>query len=176
MRNIKPSLRVAAANEWADYARICGRFGHTPTEEEKREILKFIVLMTSSGSATLCESDVTESVDLLMEGHGHDHEDFKFFDEDGHGGHGGHAGHADGIEIGKYVAYIFKRPRIMGLFSEEMRDEFSKIQSWSILLEKKKKLAELRGDTFSAGDYPKMYSGRGGDSMNISYKPKPHGH
>lgn len=169
---LRPSVRVAIVDEWNEYIRLCNRFKHVPTREQQEEILKFMLLMNSSGTATLCESEIQEAKGFITERHAAvqawDGEDYKFFDSEGYG-----HGNGSKIEIGKYISYIFKRPRIMGLFSEEMRDEFSKIRSWVALVEKKKQLAELNGEAPSSGsNYPKLYSSS--KSYSPARKPSHH--
>ena len=164
---LRPSVRVAIVDGWNEYVRLCDRFKHVPTREQQEEILKFMLLMNSSGTATLCESEVQEAKGLILESHHGGGEDYKFF---GSSDHGYSHGEGSKIEIGKYISYIFKRPRIMGLFSEEMRDEFSKIKGWLALIEKKKQLAELKGEPPSSGsDYPKLYSGGSSPSRKPSH-------
>lgn len=129
---------------------LCARNGYTPSEEDVRNVLRFLLVLQGAGSATMCESAVARAQDLLEEGHG-SHEDYTFFS--GGGGHGG----GGGIKLGMYVEYLFKRPRVAALFKQEMRAEFSKLELFEAEVRLRRRIAEAEGEDMpSKLDYPRM--------------------
>lgn len=160
-----PTQTAHARAELASYLSCCQENGYEPTDEDVRNILTFVLLLSSSGSSTMCESVevLPPWAGRMLEAHGHgDHEDVDILaglgiGKGGHGGGGGH-GHGSGpTGVQKYVEYIFKRPRLMGLFRREMVLEFSRLDLFSEEMKLKHRIAELEGrDPEAKVDYPKM--------------------
>lgn len=141
---MRPTEQAAVRAEVAEYMRLCAKHGYSPSEEDVRNVLRFLTVLSGSGSATVCESAVARAADLLEEAHGGD--DYTFF-----------SGNGPDIKLGMYVEYLFKRPRVAALFKQEMKTEFSKLDLFKTEVALRKKIAEAEGDDSSPKlDYPRM--------------------
>jgi hypothetical protein len=155
-----PTQAASSRAELADYLSCCRANGYEPTEADVRGIITFLLLLNSSGSASaMCES--LEELPLwaaaMLEAHGRGSfrsdtsDDFQFF------GSGAGHGAAKSVSLQPYIEYIFKRPRLMGLFKREMTLEFSRLDLFEEEVAIRKKLAELEGREPEAKiDFPKM--------------------
>lgn len=138
---MRPTEEAAMKAEVAEYMRLCSKCGYSPSEEDVRNVLRFLTVLQGSGSSTVCESAVRRAENLLTEG-----EDYVFFS----------GGGAD-IKLGVYVEYLFKRPRVAALFKQEMRTEFSKLDLFEQEVKLRRAIAEAEGDdSHPKLDYPRM--------------------
>lgn len=150
-----PSELVQLQLQYIQYQSFCNRFGYTPTEMDRKNVVRYLLLMAGDGTCTtLSESEINEKWVPLFEAHGHG-SDFSFLDSAG-------SISIPDIGLGKYVSYLFKRPALSRLFKEEMMDEFEKMRQWKKLMELKKKLAAAKGEPFASKvDLPTLHRSKG---------------
>jgi hypothetical protein len=172
--------------ELNEFVVICNNYKYTPTKDEFDDVIRFILLQSGSGSATLCESyeiNPFNILNYLYESYGFSEENCineEAYDPQkdtesavglvvaaGGAAAAGVAGAA--IGIGKWIQYLFKKKKAKKACAKELDAEVSKIQmGWNKLAGLKKKLSALTGET-SQIEWPGMAQG-GGSSASASEK------
>lgn len=164
--------------ELNEFVVICNNYKYTPTKEEFDDVIRFILLQSGNGGATLCESYETNPFDILN----HLYESYGFLEKNtlneeaydpqkdtesavglviaaGGAAAAGVAGTA--IGIGKWIQYLFKKKKVKKACAKELEAEVSKIQmGWNKLAGLKKKLSEITGETQQI-EWPGMAQGGG---------------
>lgn len=166
--------------ELNEYVVLCNKYKYTPSKDEFDDMIRFILLLSGSGSSTLCESyeiNPFPVINHLYESFGFDESNVieggfgqepqtgeKDFDSatglviaTGAAVTAGVAGAA--IGIGKWIQYLFKKKKVKKACDAELQAELAKLgKGWNELAANKKKLAALSGETQSI-DWPGMASG-----------------
>lgn len=147
--NIDFETYSSIRTELNEYMVICNTYNYIPTKEDFTDIVNFILLY-NNGGATLCESvDNFNLVDKLYESYelNEDSNDtIKEFDT----AVGAVNAVAKGVGIGllatgAYVAYLFKKVKVMISVSKEKKIIKNRIKNYEKLHQLKLKKWELEG-------------------------------
>jgi hypothetical protein len=153
MKLISPIEYSALSDELNEFVTICNKYNYRPSKEEFQEVINFLLLF-QSGTATLCESYLLDSLyeekENLFETTYNPEKDY-----DSASGIVGTAVKATGaaalagaIGVGMFVQYLFKKGKVKAAATKEADTMTKKLQPYEVIYQKRAELAKLKGETF----------------------------
>jgi hypothetical protein len=153
MKIISPIEYSALSDELNEFVAICNRYNYRPSKDEFQEIINFLLLF-QSGTATLCESYLLDSLyeekENLFESTYNPEKDTESIT--GIVGTAvkatGAAALAGAIGVGMFVQYLFKKGKVKAAAQKEADSMMKKLEPYKVIYQKRKELAQLKGETF----------------------------
>ena len=168
--------------ELNEFVVLCKKYNYTPSKNDFDDIIRFILLQSSSGSTTLCESYEINPFKLLS----HLYESYDFNESDvinegddeaytkdfdsatgtvTTGVKAAAAGAAVGaLAVGAFISYLFKRGKIKKMVKAELDAELKKLKGWTELANLRTELGKRKGETSVKIDWPGMAKGSAPES------------
>lgn len=155
--NIDFETYSSIRTELNEYMVICNTYNYIPTKEDFTDIVNFILLY-NNGGATLCESTNNNIIDRLYESYDLNEEGSYNSEKEFDTAVGAVNSIAKGVGLGllatgAYVAYLFKKVKVMVSVAKEKKIIKNRIKNYEKLHQLKLKKWELEG---GEGDPPTM--------------------